>query len=514
MPQPPSSQSSPAAPGGIERALFRLLGRILPTRFADIADLIGEAPPPTPTGTVAVEIDDAARRLRQIDHVVVLMLENRSFDHMLGYLSLQGGRADVDGLKAGMKNEFEGERPIHHLDRTAFATEAEDPSHSGDDVHAQIAGGEMSGFAANFAKHGSEFAAGHPDVPVPDPGLVMGYYDAADLPVYDFLAANFTICDRWFSSVPGATWPNRLYSIAGRAEGSKDDRKLPIYTLPGFPRFLDRAGVDWRWYSYDPGTLRLVDPEYRFSQHHRFSYVDKRKVKLREEIVGELLEEGPSFLDDAASGNLPAVSWIDPHFKDAEMLGPDSNDDHAPGDVTAGQDLVLTIYHALRQSKAWEKTLFLVTYDEHGGFFDHVAPPAAPDDDPAFRQFGIRVPALIASPWVEAARCDHTQFDHTSIIKTILLRFCEENGRIPDMGLRTSQANHLGALMSDSPRADVPDHGALATGMEAWRASWTAARFADPRRKALRVGTLTELQDGLVEAERHLRKAGLPAGHP
>jgi phospholipase C len=483
----------------------------LPRRWGEVARLIASNPPPTPTGTVSVEIDEAAERLQGIEHIVVLMLENRSFDHMLGYLSLQGGRDDVDGLKAGMSNPYQGEREIHHLDRTELGGEAEDPGHSGADVKQQLES-DNSGFAANFAAHAAHYVQAHGG-PEPDPGLVMGYYDGSDLPVYDFIAQQFTICDRWFSSVPGATWPNRLYAAAGRAEGSHDDKKLPLYSLPSFARFLDRREVDWRWYSFDPGTLRLVDPAYRFGEHRHFAFFDKRKLSLREETAGSLLEERPSFIDDAANDELPSVSWIDPHFKDAAMLGPDSNDDHAPSDITAGQDLVLTLYHALRSSKAWEKTLLVVTYDEHGGFFDHVSPPPAPDDDPAFRRYGVRVPALVVSPWVEA-KCDSTLFDHTSIIKTILLRFCEQDGRIPDMGLRTSEANHLGLVLLPQPRREIADHSALAGGMEAWRAEWAAARFADPQRKAIRPRRLTELQDGLAEAVRRLRAAGLPTGHP
>ena len=121
-----------------------------------------------------------------------------------------------------------------------------------------------------------------------------------------------------------------------------------------------------------------MDPAYRLSQHHRFAFVDSRKLSTKERAAGELTEEGPSFLDDVAAGRLPAVSWIDPRFKDLRVLGPDSNDDHPPSDVLAGQDLVLTLYHALSSAPTWSKTLFVITYDEHGGFYDHVTPPAAP----------------------------------------------------------------------------------------------------------------------------------------
>ncbi|HEV7482484.1 MAG TPA: alkaline phosphatase family protein [Solirubrobacterales bacterium] len=501
--------------------LLRLLKPLLPAKFRGDIDLLNAPVPATPTGKVKIERDEAIERLGQVEHIVVLMLENRSFDHMLGYLSQEGGRSDIEGLPADPRqvNTYEGSTyASHHLDRTKLATEAEDPGHSGSDVREQLAN-ENTGFAANFAKHAAHYVAKEGG-PMPDPGLVMGYYDAEDLPVYDFLAEHFMVCDHWFSSVPGATWPNRLYAVAGRAEGSHDDLSPPLYDLPSFPRFLDQTGVDWRWYSTDPASLRMIDPEYRLSHHDRFSYFDKRKLSVKERVVGGFLEEGPSFLDDAAHDNLPAVSWIDPHFKDAHMLGPNSNDDHPPEDVTAGQDLVLTIYHALRRSKAWPKTLFLITYDEHGGFFDHVSPPPSPDDDPKFNRYGVRVPALIVSPFVPPrstardAAGERILFDHTSIIKTILLRHClDENDQIPDMGKRVSQANHLGQVLAE-PRAETADHSHLGARMAKWRSDWATARFGDPAAKARPPQQLTELQDGFVRAARRLREAGLPDGHP
>src|SRR5262249_6140632 len=144
------------------------------------------------TGDRAAEGSQELSALEKIEHLVVLMLENRSFDHMLGYLSLEGGREDIDGLKAGMANEYGGRAyPIHHLKRTAFLP-VEDPDHSGEATSVQIAGGDMSGFVDSFAaKLAQRSATGH------DPGLVMGYYNAGDLPVYDHLAAEFCVCDRW-----------------------------------------------------------------------------------------------------------------------------------------------------------------------------------------------------------------------------------------------------------------------------------------------------------------------------
>jgi phospholipase C len=510
-----------------ERAALRDVAHLLPAKWRRIVELVTAPIPPTPTGSIAAPSDEAATRLNGVDHIVVLMLENRSFDHMLGYLSLaaeQGGRgrSDIDGLSGPEVNfnPHDGSTyAIHHLDRTKLAGEVEDPDHSAASVDEQLANGGQ-GFVTNFARI-STARAEKADQPVPDPGLVMGYYDGDDLPVYDHLAGEYCVVDRWFSSVPGATWPNRLYAVTGQAAGSRNDVAPPLYDLPSFVRHLDEHKVDWRWYSFDPGTLRAIDPAYRFTRHDRFAYLDARKLSTKERAVGELTEEGPSFLDDVAAGNLPAVSWIDPRFKDLRVLGPDSNDDHPPSDVVAGQELVLTIYHALSSSPSWEKTLFVIAYDEHGGFYDHVAPPTAVDEHPEFQRLGVRVPALLVSPLVARGRSSTAllgpdfHFDHTSLIKTILTRFCNSHGQIPKMTDRVQAANHIGHLLADGPpRQDLADHASLAARLNDWRSNWENARFQDPVGASGNPGHLTELQTGFYDMARRLREAGLPGGHP
>ncbi len=512
-----------------ERAALRGVAHLLPAKWRQIADVVAAPIPPAPARTVPAPTDAAAARLEQVEHVVVVMLENRSFDHMLGYLSLPPelggrGRAAVDGLTGpgANVNSFAGtDYPIHHLTQTAFRGEAEDPDHSGRSVDEQLSEGG-GGFVRNFARI-SKARAAKLGVPVPEPGLVMGYYDADDLPVYDHLAAEYCVVDRWFSSVPGATWPNRLYSLTGRAAGCRDDISPPLYALPSFVRYLDQHRVDWRWYSFDPGTLRAVDPAYRLGNHHHFSFVDARKLSTLERAVGELTEEGPSFLDDVAAGRLPAVSWIDPRFKDLRVLGPDSNDDHPPSDVIAGQDLILTIYHALSSAETWAKTLLVIAYDEHGGFYDHVPPPAAVDDDHEFQRLGVRVPALLVSPLVARESSStsllgpEVHFDHTSIVKTILTRFCNAGGQIPALTARVAAAQHLGHLLSDPgvpARGPAVDHGALAERMIQSRRAWAAARFDDPVAAGGPPGRLTDFQTGFYDMARLLRHAGLPGGHP
>jgi phospholipase C len=377
---------------------------------------VGFTEPSAPGGSVVAVVSS---QLAKVDHIVVVMLENRSFDHMLGYLSLEGGRADVNGLAAGMSNAHAGRSyPVHHLASTQMAGKDLDPDHSGAATARQINGGLMNGFAESYA---ATLASRH--VADPDPGGVMGYFNAIDVPVYDHFAAEFCVCDRWHSSVPGATWPNRLYAVTGSADGSRDDKppgSPPLYDKPSFVRHLDAAGVSWRWYSYDPGTLRCIDRDYLLGRYENFAFVDKLKLRWQTELEETVIidEASASFLEDAVRGNLPSVSWIDPNFNDLNLVGSPSNDDHPPSDIQDGQELVYRIYNALATGPLWDKTLLIITYDEHGGFYDHVPPPPAQDVDPTtFGQYGIRVPAMIVSPWVPARSVNSTVFDHTSIIK-------------------------------------------------------------------------------------------------
>jgi phospholipase C len=451
------------------------------------------------TTYVTAAADDSAANLQKIEHIVVLMLENRSFDHMLGYLSLEGGRSDVDGLTPGLSNKHRGNTyRIRHLQRTAL-TKPEDPCHGGGCTAEQIGNGSMGGFVSNYAKSRPQ---------APHVGLVMAYYNGSDLPVYDHLAREFCVADRWFSSVPGATWPNRLYAVAGRAAGSKDGRRVPIYDVPSFVRHLERHKVSWRWYSHDVGTLRFSDSEFYTGYLARFAYFDRRSILAPR-----------NFLDDAKDGKLPAVSWIDPNFVDVSFIGPaGSNDDHPPSDIKAGQELVLKVYSALVKSPNWGKTMLVITYDEHGGFYDHVPPPAAQDDRPAFRTYGVRVPALVVSPWAERASVSSVLYDHTSIIKTILLRFCVKKGQIPDMGTRVAHANHLGAtlpLATARPPTPLPAYREALDHITAWRAEVFRSRMLmEPLTEPADPGELNDLQRQVLAAKQFVRARGLPEGHP
>jgi phospholipase C len=376
--------------------------------------------------------DPYLQNLRKVDHIVILMMENRSFDHLLGYLSLSGGRNDVDGLKGKETNIYRPGGtgapvtvPVRHLTSTAME-QGQDPCHSGQCVDRQVSKGN-TGFVQNY--HDT-----HPNDP--DPGIVMGYFQAAEVPVYDFLATEFSIGDRWFSSVLGATWPNRLYLTSGKAAGSRDNKPGPLvllYRNKSWVRHLDANGISWKGYGdgfFGHSSIKFTDQNYRTSPNY-------------EPFAGSLT--GYGFLRDAETGQLPAVSIIDPAFF--------KNDDHPPADISGGQAFVARAYNALAKSPAWSRTLLIVVYDEHGGFYDHVVPGPAQDDDANFRNYGVRVPAFFIGPYVPKGRCFHATYDHASIVKTILLRFCATNGRIPDMGARVSAAAHLGEVLSEpAPR--------------------------------------------------------------
>ena len=450
--------------------------------------------PEAPAGWVEIDVDGSVAALDGIEHIVVLMLENRSFDHMLGYLGLEKNGLDVDGLQPGMANMHAGRSyPIFRLERTA-STKAQDPCHSGACVDEQVADGN-SGFAANYIKTRADPAAAEPVV-------VMGYYDGAQLPIYDFLARHFKVCDRWFCSLKGATFPNRLYAVAGRSAGSRDNASPPVYHLPSFVRHLDNAGTGWRWYTHEVfATIWAIDR----------NYLPKTFDNVRPFSSGVAADD---FFSAARDGKLAAVSWIDPNFVDiGGAVG--SNDDHPPSDVRAGQELVLKVFNALARSPAWERTLLVITYDEHGGFFDHVEPPEAADDDPRpeFHSYGPRVPAIVVSPRVLAG-ISHELFDHTSIIKTCLVRFCRDNNLIPDMGARVNAANHVGVLLERdvvTPRPDEATLQQLASALADWKADSLRAEVrVQDRAIAPDPEALTDFQEDYVAARQDVINSMTP----
>jgi phospholipase C len=183
-----------------------------------------------------------------------------------------------------------------------------------------------------------------------------------------------------------------------------------------------------------------------------------------------------------------------------------------------GQELVLKLYNAVTSSPQWEKTLLVILYDEHGGLYDHVPPPPAEDDRPFFRRYGVRVPAFIVSPWAEANKISHVVFDHTSLIKTILLKFCRRpDGSIPDMGARVNAANHLGVLLTRTSPRPAPTFAALEPlvgHLAAWRGEALRASLTLQATGDVSHPEPNELQEGVKRARQRLRAQGLPEGQP
>jgi phospholipase C len=385
--------------------------------------------------------------LANIDHIVVLMMENRSFDHMLGYLSKHAGRSDIDGLRGGEMNTYKGkDYPAVLLPDTTFL---ESPDHSHEGVMKQLdrgMGGKLDGFVESFAEK-------YPDV---DPGRIMGYHNAANVPVYDALAREFLICHRWFSAHPGPTFCNRFYTLTGRLnrdastgefefDNFSGDAFKPVPTRTIFDH-LTEAAVDWRYYEHRYCFLRLFG-QYTIDDHFIVDADDPMK----------------GFFACAQAGALPPVSFIDPNFI-GEPDGGD-NDDGAPANITAGQNLIGRIVNAVMQGPKWQKTLLIITYDEHGGFYDHVNPMAEPYRSTAKPvsnaghksgegHYGLRVPTFVISPWVDQGKVSDVVFDHTSIAKTIARRFMSATP--PDLGERVAAANDLSVVLRTTPRQDIP----------------------------------------------------------
>jgi phospholipase C len=463
---------------------------------------------------VEIEVDDAVKALRKIDHIVVLMMENRSYDQMLGYLTLRGRRPELDGLLPEMANTYHdttGKFPqydglsfrVHELLDTRM-TKSQDPPHDGASVDNQLKN-RNGGFVQAYMDERGGPAEVHP-------ADVMGFHTGKHLPVYDHLTEKFCVCDRWFSSVGGATFPNRLYAMAGRADGSRDNANPPIYCLHSFVRHLDGVkGVSWMTFVHDlTPILWAVDNNY--SVHHLLDeHVAWFDGHFRPPHLGD------TFLQRAAAGKLPSVSWIDPSFADLRtglmrLISPPSNDDHPPSDVSLGQALVLKIYDALASSPNWSRTLFVITYDEHGGFYDHVPPPRNPPDDhpKVFSRYGVRVPAIVVSPLIGRRSFSHEVFDHTSIIKTILLRFARKGNTIPNMGKRVSNAQHLGVLLTQSkPRPpETPElYRPLAARIDANRKDATHEHMTlGANARAAAKTQLTDLQRDYLKIQKEFAK--------
>ena len=315
-----------------------------------------------------------------------------------------------------------------------------DPGHDVANVHEQLFRGSSDGkpinqgFIWDYQQQGS-------NTPQHAQNIVK-CFTPDKLPVLTTLAREFAVCDRWFASVPGPTWPNRLFIHAATSAGQIDNNLHEGgYNIDTIYDRLEEANISWRIYFHDfPQSLAL--------DHLQGDFILKKRFKLFDD-----------FLDDARTGNLPAYAFIEPRYTDFLFLK--ANDQHPPHDVALGEYLIADVYEAIRSSPQWEQSLLVILSDEDGGIYDHVPPPETVNPDGKvsqqppcnFDRLGVRVPAVLVSPYIEKGTIENTQdYDHTSLLATVEKRF-----NIQPLTERDKNANTVeGVLNRTTPRDDAP----------------------------------------------------------
>lgn len=352
------------------------------------------------------------------DHVVIVMMENRSFDALLGWLP------GADGKQAGLTYARQnGEKfDTWRLAPDWTGCTMQDPFHFSAAVAEQFDDGKIDGFLTS-----------HPE----DDLFPLGYYTDEDLPILAKLATSYTTFDNYFSAMLGPTWPNRFYQLCATtdvfetgdfpAPGQERPSKLDLAI---FDR-LTEAGLTSAYYS--PG-----EPMTYLFQSGKYD---------------ELTKPYEDFLKDAKAGTLPHVSFVDPDYTaEAEFKGL-SNDFHAYGDVRAGDAFLAEVHDAIVKSPQWDKTVMVINFDEHGGFFDHVVPPPVEDDTvvgapvPNLKNLGFRVPAIVVSPFAPEKIETDGPYEHCSVLKMIEWRWGLE-----PMTVRDGKAKNLADALDFSAK--------------------------------------------------------------
>ncbi len=364
--------------------------------------------------------DAGGRQIERVKHIVVMMQENRSYDEYFGQLHFEGQPASAPEPRRGNPDPTNPSGPrIRPFHQTAYC-EVTDLDHSWNGTHLEWAQGRMDGFtAANV------------DPLDPTGSRTMGFYDQADLPFYYGLANTFGIGDRYFASALTQTFPNRFFLLAGTAFGHiRND-------FPSGGGFTQKTIFELMDQASPPVTWKVYFAQFPFAG--LFAYVQSHSA-------GHLVPISQYFTD-AAAGTLPDVSFIDPIFLGKVNV---ENDEHPPANVQVGEKFSADVINALVQSPNWTSSALFLTYDEHGGFYDHVPPPRAavpdsippmllPGDTPgAFDRYGIRVPAIVVSPFARGHFVSHVVHDHTSI-----LRFIEDRFRLPALTNRDARAHSM-----------------------------------------------------------------------
>jgi phospholipase C len=404
-------------------------------------------------------------QLATVKHIVQLMMENRSFDQMLGFLygstnNISPTGQPFEGLTGIESNPDDTGReiPIYKIesgDPDPYLMPGSDPGEGFFNTNYQLfstdtpAVGDipaMKGFVVNFkAAVASDLAKHFKDtLPGTMPSEIMGMYAPELLPVMSGLAKGYAVCDHWFASAPTQTIPNRSFAAAATSQGHLDNH-VKVFTCPSIFGRLSAKGIDWAIYGYNTDPLT------------RHDYTDIQTAD--ESHFGHFRD----FQTRAAAGTLPAYTFLEPSF------GSGGNSQHPNYDVSLGEQLFLDVYYALYNSPAWNDTLLIITYDEHGGNYDHVPPPwgaATPDQSIGewgfdFTRFGVRIPALLISPRIAAGtvfRAKRGTIDHTSVLKTVELRW-----GLDPLTARDKAAADLGDVLTlATPRTDDPIKGVLA----------------------------------------------------
>lgn len=394
--------------------------------------------------------------LPQIRHIVVLMMENHSFDNYLGTLGRGDGLPTADGEELTAANPDSAGRPVTAHRLTDKSQQPGVPTQSWDGSHEQWADGDNDGFVRSAERQSANA----------DPTVAMGYWTADDLPFYHGLARVFPLADRWFSSCLGPTFPNRRFLVAATANGLTDDRLAHTINAPDNGTVFDLLDAyQISWVNYHPidhtgPVLKRVVGVHGLRAGRHVSGILGRLVSRGRGIKGDAksvlqftadayplgllryirhVRSVDRFVADAAAGNLPAVSIVDPDFA--------NNSEENPQDIRHGEAFSARIINAVLQGEGWAHTLLIWVYDEHGGYADHVPPPEAvePDDHKpksggpwSFDRYGFRVPAVIVSPYARPDYVSHVIHDHTSILKLI-----ETKWNLPPLTRRDAQADDL-----------------------------------------------------------------------
>ena len=349
--------------------------------------------------------------LPQIEHIVVLMMENHSFDNYFGMLG-HGDGLPVDSAgkpKIALPDGAGGY--VHPFAMPTTCQLKALPSQSWQASHASLGDADNTGFVK---------ACGP---------VAMGYFTPEQIPFYAGLARTYPLCDRWFGSCLAQTYPNRRFLMAGTAAGIIDTTAASV-TAPPPPNGvimerLEAHRIPWMNYYNDlPATFLF--PKFATSRPDHIAHMNR-------------------FYQDAAAGTLPGLAFVDPAFAD-EVGESEEN----PADIRVGEQFAAQVIHALTTGKAWDKTLIVWLYDEHGGYYDHVVPPKAiaPDDiqpnlpdgftHAGYDQYGFRVPAAIISPYARPNYVSHVVHDHTSVMKLI-----ETKWNLPALTYRDANADDL-----------------------------------------------------------------------